>query len=63
MHCKFCGEQIPDNVFECPNCGINIDETGTLKSDVYICPVCGAENPPGERKCNYCCSLFISGKD
>ena len=59
MICKFCGEEFPDGLYECPNCGIPINETGIVKNEnVFICPVCGAENPPGERKCNYCCSIF-----
>ncbi|NOZ34182.1 MAG: hypothetical protein GXO80_02665 [Chlorobi bacterium] len=58
MICNFCKEKIPDDAFECPNCKIPTDETGILKEAVYICPVCGAENPPGERKCMFCCSLF-----
>ena len=58
MICKFCHEEIPENFFECPNCGIPANETGIPKEDRYICPVCGAENPPGERKCVFCCSIF-----
>lgn len=58
MNCVFCGEKIEDNISECPNCGIAVNETDTLKKDVFVCPVCGAENSPGERKCSYCCSLF-----
>ncbi|RLD53364.1 MAG: hypothetical protein DRI94_00025 [Bacteroidetes bacterium] len=60
MVCKFCGESFDDVLRECPNCGISFDETGVLKEADYICPVCGAENPPGERKCSFCCSLFPS---
>ncbi len=58
MFCKFCQEEIPDNSFICPNCEIPVNETGVPEEEVYICPVCGAENQPGERKCKYCCSLF-----
>ncbi len=58
MVCKFCGEAFDDILNDCPNCGISINETEILKESVFFCPVCGAENPPGERKCHFCCSLF-----
>lgn len=58
MFCNFCGEKTEENISECPNCGIEINETGTTKENMYVCRVCGAENPLGERKCNYCCSLL-----
>ena len=56
--CNFCSEEFDDRLAECPNCGISVYETGAVKEDIYICPVCGAENSPGETKCQYCCSLF-----
>ncbi len=58
VFCRFCGEEIPEDAFICPNCNISVNETGIPKDNVFICPVCGRENPPEERKCNYCCSLF-----
>lgn len=57
MTCKFCGETVEEDFLICPECGLSQDENGTVR-DVYICPVCGAENLPGQRKCDFCCSLF-----
>lgn len=54
--CEYCSFEYSENENFCPKCGI--PNTTNVEKDFFICPVCEAKNPIGERKCNYCCSLF-----
>ena len=58
MNCPNCKMEIPDNTFVCPHCNTLILEESEDNSENYTCPICGQENPQGERKCQYCCSIF-----
>ena len=55
--CPNCGGQVSSDDLLCPHCNeLIIDNPQETK--VFVCPVCGAENPPGETKCRFCCSIM-----
>ena len=55
--CPNCQKEIQEDTILCPFCNSLIIENNE-DSETYICPVCGAENESGEKKCKYCCSIF-----
>ena len=56
--CDNCSSLIkPDDDF-CPVCEIPVTHEVLSDNDYFICPVCEAKNPKGERKCKYCCSIL-----
>lgn len=54
--CENCQSPINGDVEFCDECGIPVHSF--REESFFICPFCEAKNPPGEKKCNYCCSLF-----
>jgi hypothetical protein len=55
--CENCQSPVNGDVEFCEECGIPVHSVKDEES-FFICPVCEAKNPPGEKKCKYCCSLF-----
>jgi len=57
--CDYCSHQYLSTEGFCPQCGIpNRSLQEKKEEDSFICPICESKKPIGERKCNYCCSLF-----
>jgi len=55
--CPNCGNEVSEEDLMCPHCNeLIIDDPQETK--IYVCPVCGAENPPGVRSCQFCCSIM-----
>jgi len=48
FHCPNCGEQNPEGVKFCRECGSKLD------AGKAVCMGCGQENPPGTRFCGGC---------
>jgi len=54
--CENCKTHLKGNAEFCNECGIPVYLSED--NDYFVCPVCEAKLPPGEKKCNYCCSMF-----
>jgi len=48
-HCKNCSAEIPADAKFCPQCGADMQQTGTVK-----CPECSTANPAGAKFCKKC---------
>lgn len=56
--CPHCEEVIPEAVQFCPHCQTQLSPPAVqVEVEQYICPVCGAANPPDARSCASCCSI------
>lgn len=56
--CKNCSFLLTGKEDFCPQCNIPVKEINNLTDEFYVCPVCEAKNPTGEKKCQYCCSIL-----
>jgi RNA polymerase subunit RPABC4/transcription elongation factor Spt4 len=55
--CPNCQKEVGDDDLMCPHCSeLILDDPQENKA--YVCPVCGAENPPGVKSCRFCCSIL-----
>ncbi|MCF6240917.1 MAG: zinc ribbon domain-containing protein [Bacteroidales bacterium] len=55
--CPNCKNAISNDDLLCPHCNeLILDDP--QEGEKFICPVCGAENPPGTKSCKFCCSIL-----